>query len=77
MPINKTHEEENKMVLELTGGDLTAFREIMERWNAKDEACLIHFMMSAMIATKTNRLGIDKGFDAHWITIPDHLTRQQ
>lgn len=44
--------------LELDGGDNKKFYEAMDKWNFKDEQCLLRFAISVLLLTEDKQVGI-------------------
>ena len=50
--------EENKLILELSNGDLVNLKDVLRRWNFKDEQSLLRFLLSILMETQDKELWI-------------------
>lgn len=70
----KSSEDKDKLILELDNGDRTKFKQIMDKWNFKDEQSLLRFAMSLLILNENDYFGVKiDGRDKDVIPAEDYL----
>lgn len=54
--------KDDKLILEIDNGDLTKMKEVLDRWNFKDEQAFWRFSISLLLETEDKTLWIkEKG----------------
>ena len=49
---------DNKLVLDINNGELTKLKEVIEKWKFKDEQCFMRFVISILLESEQNSIGI-------------------
>ncbi|GBR75785.1 hypothetical protein NO2_0421 [Candidatus Termititenax persephonae] len=58
--IIKKDAPKDKMLLEFSNGDIEKFKDVMGKYNFKDEQSLIRFVLSVLLVTEDNEVQIKK-----------------
>lgn len=62
MAVTIKEENETEVLLKIDNGDFKKMREVLQRWNFKDEQAFLRFVVSALLETEDTKIGIfDKG----------------
>lgn len=75
MSVTATDKNE-KLILELDNGDRSKLKEVIERWNFKDEQSFLRFTISMLLCTEDKVLWIKENGDLVQILPPQHSIKE-